>query len=255
MPIAEKVAARLPFTKQILERPFLCLTLILFFLILVEPLSDNRLLTNVVVQFVFLDVLMVGMASALRRGYVYLLMVLWLVGTLSSLAGFWWLGSGAARDTAQWLTAICYLAYLAGCMAGLIAYIVRCTKVTVESLFAAVSAYLLLAIVGAICYTMILVLDPQAFRGLDFQKIYSQGHQYLVMLYFSLVTQTTLGYGDIVPLSPFARIMAAVHALCGQLYLTVLVAWIVGLFVSSKMTRSNADGGPSCGDPSNRSAS
>ena len=52
------------------------------------------------------------------------------------------------------------------------------------------------------------------------------------MIYFSFVTLTTLGYGDIVPLSPAARALAMVEALLGQLYLTVLVARLVGLHIT-----------------------
>ena len=48
------------------------------------------------------------------------------------------------------------------------------------------------------------------------------------LLYFSLVTITTLGYGDISPVAPFARISAGFEAAMGTLYIAVLVARIVG---------------------------
>ena len=52
------------------------------------------------------------------------------------------------------------------------------------------------------------------------------------MLYFSFVTMTTLGYGDISALSTSARVLASVQALLGQLYLTVLVARLVALQIT-----------------------
>jgi Ion channel len=48
-------------------------------------------------------------------------------------------------------------------------------------------------------------------------------------LYFSYVTQTTMGYGDITPVTPLARSLATVQAIAGQLYLAVLVARLVAL--------------------------
>ena len=59
------------------------------------------------------------------------------------------------------------------------------------------------------------------------------------MVYYSFVTLTTLGYGDIVPIAPSARALATLEAITGQLYLTVLVARLVGLHIthSSKQNR------------------
>ena len=56
----------------------------------------------------------------------------------------------------------------------------------------------------------------------------------LLFLYFSLVTITTLGYGDMTPLTDRAAGLASVEALSGQIYLVVLVAWLVGMHVSKK---------------------
>jgi len=52
--------------------------------------------------------------------------------------------------------------------------------------------------------------------------------------YFSFVTITTLGYGDIIPLSNKASALALLEALIGQVYLVVLVAWLVGMHVSRR---------------------
>ena len=53
-----------------------------------------------------------------------------------------------------------------------------------------------------------------------------------VYYYFSFVTMTTLGYGDIVPTVPFARVVATLQAVVGQMYLTALVARLVGLHIA-----------------------
>jgi hypothetical protein len=52
--------------------------------------------------------------------------------------------------------------------------------------------------------------------------------------YFSLVTITTVGYGDITPVSPTARAFANVKSVVGQLYQVIQLAWLVGMNVSMK---------------------
>ena len=57
--------------------------------------------------------------------------------------------------------------------------------------------------------------------------------------YYSFVTMTTLGYGDIVPVSSAARGLATLQAVVGQLYLAVLVARLVGLYVAESASRTH----------------
>ena len=59
-----------------------------------------------------------------------------------------------------------------------------------------------------------------------------------IFLYYSLVTLTTLGYGDITPITYIAGSLAVLEAIFGQLYLVVLVAWLVGMYVSKKSKSS-----------------
>ena len=69
--------------------------------------------------------------------------------------------------------------------------------------------------------------QPGSFSGLG-----QQGHALSWrFLYFSFVTLTTLGYGDITPVHPLARSMATIEALTGQLYIAVLVARLIGLHI------------------------
>jgi hypothetical protein len=55
------------------------------------------------------------------------------------------------------------------------------------------------------------------------------------VLYFSFTTLTTLGYGDIVPVSAIARALTSIEAITGQIYLAVLVARLVGLNIAESM--------------------
>jgi hypothetical protein len=99
--------------------------------------------------------------------------------------------------------------------------------VNVDKLYAAVSAYLLLGLAFASIYEALAFWMPDSF-------LYGNDHQRDVdgLMYFSLVTLSTVGYGDIVPVLPQARVLAVLEAVLGQLYLAVLMARLVGLHLS-----------------------
>jgi hypothetical protein len=85
--------------------------------------------------------------------------------------------------------------------------------------------YLLLGFIWTSLYSLVEALLPGSFRGI------SEGAHIVRfdLWYFSMVTLTTLGYGDITPLSPAAKSLAVVEAVTGQLILVILVARTVGL--------------------------
>ncbi len=91
----------------------------------------------------------------------------------------------------------------------------------------AISVYLLLGVAFEFVYGLILAVDPTAFRGLV-----ESGAEIGQFFYFSFVTLTTLGYGDITPASRLAGAVATLEAMIGQIYLTVLVARLVGMHIS-----------------------
>jgi voltage-gated potassium channel Kch len=91
-----------------------------------------------------------------------------------------------------------------------------------DGLFGAVFGYFLVALVFSQIYVGLEMLAPGSFVLPD------DGEARDALLYFSLVTLTTLGYGDIVPVSPVARLAAGVEAAVGTLYIAILIGRIVG---------------------------
>ena len=74
-------------------------------------------------------------------------------------------------------------------------------------------------------------MDPQSFRFPEWLEPGSVEILRTEMLYFSLVTFATLGYGDILPTSPFTQMLAVLKEVIGQFFMAVLVAWLVGMFI------------------------
>ncbi|HUK39444.1 MAG TPA: potassium channel family protein [Candidatus Acidoferrales bacterium] len=103
------------------------------------------------------------------------------------------------------------------------------TEVDAEHLYAALSAYLLAGIFFAIAYWGLEQIVPGTFASAgNFSRMSA--------IYFSFVTLATLGYGDIIPRSDIARGLAIVEGVGGQLFLAVLVARLVSLYVRGKNT-------------------
>jgi voltage-gated potassium channel len=90
---------------------------------------------------------------------------------------------------------------------------------------------LLIAFSFAALYSLVFYLDSQSFRLPEWIEAGSAEVLRTEMIYFSLVTLATLGYGDILPSSPFTQMLAVLEAVIGQFFMAVLVAWLVGMFI------------------------
>jgi hypothetical protein len=112
-----------------------------------------------------------------------------------------------------------------------LAKVMRPGMVTGYRLQGAVAAYLLIGLVWAGAYEWVALSDPSAFIGAGEPPTASAQ-----WIYYSLVTLTTMGYGDITPVHPVARSLAAAEALTGQLYLAILISRLVALELRSRTT-------------------
>lgn len=102
--------------------------------------------------------------------------------------------------------------------------------VTQDVLFAAIVVYLLMAIMWAFIFGLLELIHPGSFNSPEAHNLEASE----LFLYFSFITITTLGYGDITPANEMANSLAVVEAVVGQIYLVVVVAWLVGMHVSKK---------------------
>ena len=102
--------------------------------------------------------------------------------------------------------------------------------VTLEVIVGAIAVYLMLGIIWSICYGFLETIYPGSFSF----ATHGESFDPYSIIYFSFVTLTTLGYGDTVPITSMAQSLTIVEALVGQIYLVVVVAWLVGMFISAK---------------------
>src|SRR5215469_12952869 len=116
-------------------------------------------------------------------------------------------------------------AFFALTATGLFSYLRNSRSVTQAQLYTAVNIYLLL---GLLWTTLYLAMD--AFHPGSIQIGSRPADRETDLLYFSLITLSTIGYGDIVPLSGGARILAALEGVTGVLYIAITVAILVSRF-------------------------
>lgn len=119
--------------------------------------------------------------------------------------------------------------------------IFRTKMVTVDIIAAGISVYLFFGNICGFLYAIIGHVDPNAFNIPETTAAYLGGDPFGLSsaMYFSFVTLTTLGYGDITPINNVARSLAFLEAAMGQIYLTVLIASLVGVHISTVDTGDN----------------
>jgi len=112
-----------------------------------------------------------------------------------------------------------------------LAFILHAPRVNSEVLCAGISTYLLLGLLWSFAYRIVSEIDPQAFvitvNGMPNEPIVGFN-----AIYFSLTTLCTVGPGDIVPVTNIARMLMAMEAITGTLYITVFIARLVALYTS-----------------------
>jgi voltage-gated potassium channel len=211
---------------------FAQLTLFLGIILLATPLRQERRIFWVLLQLMFLDALLVSLLTTdTRRRLCWAFFGVWAAGFGSNLGAT--MASGA--KSAQWWslgTSSVAFILLTGCVTVVLAYVFRSPQVTLDTMLAALTAYLLIALAFAALYSLVFQLDSQSFRLPEWIERGSVEAVRTEMVYFSLVTLATLGYGDILPSAPFTQMLAVLEAVIGQFFMTVLVAWLVGMFIS-----------------------
>ena len=99
--------------------------------------------------------------------------------------------------------------------------------VGLDTIAGGIFAYFLIGILWVVLYRMVLQMDPAAFDKSTGGAIF----------YFSYSTLTTLGYGDILPINHYARILAALEAIVGQIFLAIFIGRLVGLYITREVQK------------------
>lgn len=221
--------------QHLYEQRYLYLFITLLLPYILHPLIETEVVGIAIMDFAFMLVLVVSafaMSSHRRVAYfAIIIMLLSQVLTWSSTA----FGSVPYKLVAISVTDI-YLIYTTSF---LLHRILLRRDVTSNTIFASLCVYLLIAYVWAMMYAFLETIAPGSF-AIDskvFQYKFGPEHVYAELYYFmyySFTSLTTLGLGDIMPASPWSRVLTVLEAIIGQIYLVVLVSRLVGMHVSQR---------------------
>lgn len=208
---------------------FAVLFVLLFCVLLIPPYFED---TDWIAQFwrgLFTLVLLWALYSAVGSRRALMLAVLLLLPTVAST----WLADPAQTRVVAYIDNITNIAYFGLICAFLGQYVLRSYQVTVEVIFAAMCLYMILAILWAAIFTNIELFYGEAFlfQGVSAGEA-SLGAEDLFrhLTYYSFVTLSTLGYGDIIPANQVARNWAAMEAMIGQFFIAIVIARLVSIY-------------------------
>ena len=169
---------------------------------------------------------------------VLILAALLLIPTMAST----W-GAAPGRETyIAYIDNITNIAYFSLICAFLGQYILTNRRVTLEVIFAAMCLYMMLAILWAAIYTNLELYYNNAFtfNGLVAAEAgIEQDGIFLEMIYYSFVTLSTLGYGDVLPVHRVAQSWAAVEAMIGQFFIAIVIARLVSVYTVEEEESAN----------------
>src|SRR5262245_29828386 len=146
---------------------------------------------------------------------------------------------GLVVGNENWLEGIglaSWFAFFLFITAGELRNLVRHRTVTRETISMSISVYLLLGITWGLLYILIFLEQPGSFRFPEGDEV-TLGHTFPVFIYFSLTTLSTIGYGDITPVTLLARYAAVAEGIAGQFYLAILVARLVSMQIMASGDR------------------
>lgn len=202
---------------------FLALLLLHVFVV---PALVGRMAIGRFVSDLFISLLLIAGAVSVSQQRRRLIIVSML--TVLALVVRWthWLVPAANLAFYAELASMATLTLL---MVIVLAQVFRPGPVTGHRVRGAVAVYLLIGLIWAFAYELIAYQDASAFAG-----AITTSWGVPPWTYYSFVTLTTMGYGDITPLHPVARLLAIAEALTGQLYLAILVASLVSQALESR---------------------
>ena len=201
----------------------LLIALALFFMWapFVEEIEGGEL----IVSGLFSLVLVAGVLAVADRKRV---LVIAIVLAIPAIAGRWinHFRPGLISPAVFLVAGLILIAFVVG---NLLRFILRAPSVNTEVLCASISAYLMLGLMWTMAYWLVDQLTPGGAFSFN-TNTGTRSMNGFTGFYFSFITLSTVGYGDITPVSRIARWLAAMEAMTGLLYVAVLIARLVSLY-------------------------
>jgi Ion channel len=216
---------RLRFRRFSAVQLLIALGLLFMFAPFVEDIKGGELILSILFSLVLLSAVL---AVAERRRVLVIAIVL----AIPAIAGRW-INHFRPELAPIRVFLIAGLVLVIFVVANLLRFILRAPSVNTEVLCASISAYLMLGLLWAMAYWLVDRLTPGGAFSFN-TNAQPRSIEGFTGFYFSFITLSTVGYGDITPVSRLARWLAAMEAMTGLLYVAVLIARLVSLYSTPK---------------------
>ncbi len=216
--------------KQLVRNNIILMSCLLILIVFLPAISAHRkFLSNGITSAIIISSIFVLDFSRRTRNILTGLGVMVLVLT--------WLSHFLNLQILDLMDYLFIFSYMVFITVAMVSHIARRKDVTAIIIISAVNGYLLLGYLGALLLAASEILQKFVFlektSAIHFAGNAVAGfHDYI---YFSFVTLTTLGYGDVTPVSYIAKSFTLIIAIFGQLYVTILIAMLVGKFLARSL--------------------
>jgi hypothetical protein len=226
----------LPFSQVYFKGRFLSLLIFIIAMIIVGPLFEEfvqlRILMDILWSAIFVSAIY---AVSQKKRHIAIAVVLAL-----PMLGSIWTKYFFQHKALIVVGSLCGAAFFLFAIIQMLIFIYGHKEVTRDLIVGAAVVYLFMALMWTFIFVVVETLHPGSFNLPEDLNIAATRQ----FVYYSFVTLTTLGYGDITPITSMARSLCILEAVIGQLYLVVQVAWLVGVHVSqSVLKRSRQEDG------------
>jgi hypothetical protein len=214
---------------------FLQLAVFILLFLLIMPFMGGHPYISLFFQLLLLNALLVSLSASDRLPRLrWVLILLWTAGIVLVIKYHLFPGPGSNRWEMV-IAASFYLLFLIGCIIATLTYVFKSPRITLDTIFAAVVSYFFISIIFATFYSILYSFNPGSFN-LAIANTPNEPHLLMTeMIYFSLSTIVGVGFGDVLPLLPFPRMVAVVEAVVGHFYMAVFIGWLVGRFISEAL--------------------
>jgi hypothetical protein len=182
---------------------------------------------RLVAHIFFSLIIVAGVLTTFKKRWLSFLVIVLAVASLALV----WAEEFRPVEGLAILTNGISLIYLGILLALVIAQVFQDGPVTAHRIRGAIVIYLLLGVMWAFTYQMVALTIPHSFRLPEGMTAGDPDALRRELTYFSVVTLTTTGYGDITAVHPVARTLVMLEALVGQLYPAIVLAWLVSLAI------------------------
>jgi hypothetical protein len=221
----------LPFSQVCFKERFLSLLIFIIAMLILGPLVEEFVQLSILIDILWSAIFVSAIYAVSQKKRHIVIAVLLALPMLGSI----WTKYFVQHKALMVVGSLCGAAFFLFAIIQMLIFIYSHIEVTRDLIVGAAVVYLFMALMWTFIFIVVETLHPGSFNLPEGQG-FEATRQFV---YYSFVTLTTLGYGDITPISSLARSLCVLEAVIGQLYLVVQVAWLVGIHVSQSVLKKS----------------